>query len=128
MSESLFEYQDTHVWTSLRITREEVKLNGISIPISDITDVIFYPIVQNERGLGGWIKFVTAKRPELPEKDYQKGWKIRCDGKEFTGSGTILSDINCFGYGCGWGMNDWKTANETMEPAVRLVRQLIGKE
>ena len=127
MSETRFEYYDTHVMTSLRITDEAVILNGITIPFSEITDVIFYPIAQNERGLGGWIKFVTDARPELPVKDPQRGWIIRYDGKEYTGTGAILTDLNCFGFGCGWGGNDWKKANTEMEQAAALVKHMIGK-
>ncbi len=128
MSETLFEYRDTHHMTSLRITENEVIINGVSIPVSSIRDVVFYPIIQNERGLGGWIKFVTEARPELPEKDYQKGWKIRYDDKEFSGSGVILTDINCFGFGCGWGADDWKSVNREMEKAVTLVKGMINNQ
>ncbi|MBQ6532615.1 MAG: hypothetical protein IJI33_06400 [Solobacterium sp.] len=128
MPGKLFEYLDTHHMTNLAVTENEVIINGVAIPISAITEVVFYPIVQNERGLGGWIKFMTEDRPELPEKNYEKGWRIRYDGNEFFGSGTILTDINCFGFGCGWGADDWKKVNQEMEKAVMLVNGMIGKK
>ena len=58
MPGKLFEYLDTHHMTSLTITENEVIINGVAIPLSAIQEVVFYPIVQNERGLGGWIKFM----------------------------------------------------------------------
>ncbi len=128
MPGKLFEYLDTHHMTSLAVTENEVIINGVAIPISAITEVVFYPIVQNERGLGGWIKFMTEDRPELPEKNYEKGWRIRYDGNEFFGSGNILTDINCFGCGCGWGADDGRKVNQEMEKAVMLVNGMIGKK
>ena len=62
MSETLFEYRDTHHMTSLRITENEVIINGVSISVSSIRDVVFYPIVQNERG--AWrVDQICDRRP-----------------------------------------------------------------
>jgi len=55
MSETLFTYMDMHHMTVLKITDSQVIINGKQIPVSSITDVVLYPIVGNERGLGGWI-------------------------------------------------------------------------
>ena len=128
MSETLFTYMDTHHMTVLKITDSQVIINGKQIPVSSITDVVLYPIVGNERGLGGWIKFITADRPELPEKNNQKGWNIRYDNQEFSGTGNILTDINCYGFGCGWNPDDWKMVNQEMEKAAALVKGMIQKE
>ena len=66
MSETLFEYRDTHHMTSLRITENEVIINGVSIPVSSVRDVVFYPIVQNERGLPGTAGKGLSERLEDP--------------------------------------------------------------
>ena len=61
-------------------------------------------------------------------KNNQKGWNIRYDNQEFSGTGKFLTDINCYGFGCGWNPDDWKMVNQEMEKAAALVKGMIQKE
>ena len=132
--ELLFEHNSRkHTGQALLITEDTVTIaspfavNGtVSIPVSSILEVVFYPIVQAEAGLGGWIKFVTADNRSLPVKNYQIGWEVVC--KDGVHKGQDLAAGNCFWYGCDWG-DDGKgiidAPNREMEKAVALVKNML---
>ena len=65
---------------------------------------------------------------DLNVKGVFNATRVAADCMVARGSGVILTDINCFGFGCGWGADDWKSVNREMEKAVTLVKGMINNQ
>ena len=125
MSEIIYNFQDGHTGSSISITGDEIVITGcVWIPVSSVQEVICHPITANERGLGGWVKFVTRNSPELPEKNYNTGWEIKCDNEVYTG--LFLAKGNVFWYGCDYSADGWKKANADMEKMAGVVKEMLA--
>ncbi len=107
----------------LVVAENEIRISGLSIPISSIQDVVLFPISVNLRGLGGCIKFVTEDKSELPVLNSKRGWDVVCNGEAL--SGMDIARGNCFWFGGDYSENGWAQQNKKAEEIVVLVKGLL---